>query len=382
MIRAAAKNYKSVAVVTDASMYGELIDRIENGTNDEAYRFECARRAFGHTAAYDARISNYLNGISGEEFPEKLTLTFEKKSPLRYGENPSQSAAFYVSKNKSAFGIESAEFLHGKELSYNNIGDAQAAVALIKEFNEPACAAIKHSSPCGAAIGETVYDAFLAAYECDPQSIFGGIVSFNRAVDARTASKMKELFLDVIIAPSYEEEALRILQKKKNLRLLALPGISQKPKGAFEFKSVGGGLLVQQTDKNEIESENFNVVTKITPSASQMKDLIFGMKVARHVKSNAIVVAKDGRTLGIGGGQVSRVWAAEAAIGHALSSLDGAVLASDALFPFPDVVELCAKAGVKAIIQPGGSKNDAASVEACDKRGIAMVFTGMRHFKH
>lgn len=386
MIRAAAKNYKSVAVVTDPAQYGELIEQLSRADQDadggEAYRFKLAVRAFNHTAAYDAYIAGYLNETIGDEYPDTLTLTFEKQSAMRYGENPSQSAAFYTRPGAAAQGIESARFLHGKELSYNNIGDTQGAIALIKEFNETACAAIKHASPCGVGTGATVFEAFTRAYECDPGSIFGGIIAFNREVDAATAQKMKELFLEVIVAPAYTEEALSILKTKKNLRLLELPDIAQKSTVRHEIKSAGGGLLMQQSDQTDIGAETRTVATVAAPTEEQMRDLIFAMKVVRHVKSNAIVVAKNGRTLGIGGGQVSRIWAAEAAINHAESSLEGAVLASDAFFPFPDVVDACAKAGITAIIQPGGSKNDGLSVEACDKYGIAMVLTGARHFKH
>lgn len=385
MIRAAAKNYKSVSVLTEPLQYEAFIQKLDEGSVDEAYRFTLAVKAFNHTAAYDAHIAGYLNKTAHITYPDKLTLTFEKHSAMRYGENPLQSAAFYIQPGEKACGIESARFLHGKELSYNNIGDTQGAIALIKEFNacgEITCAAIKHASPCGVGTGSTVYEAFMNAFECDPVSIFGGIISFNHEVDAPTAQKMKELFLEVIVAPSYTEEALQILKTKKNLRLLELPDISHKPTVQFEFKSAGGGFLLQESDITDIAAETHTVVTQSAPTDDEMRDLIFAMKVVRHVKSNAIVTAKNGRTLGIGGGQVSRIWAAETAIQHAVLPLEGAVLASDAYFPFPDVVEACAKAGIRAIIQPGGSKNDKLSIEACDRHGIAMVLTGARHFKH
>jgi phosphoribosylaminoimidazolecarboxamide formyltransferase/IMP cyclohydrolase len=380
MIRAAAKNYNTVAVVTDASQYNELIEKLENGGLDRDYRFRLAVKAFNHTAAYDAHVAAYLNKQTEDGFPEQLTLTFSKDTAMRYGENPHQQAAFYI--HKKIQGIESAKFLHGKELSYNNIGDANGALAVIREFtDEPACAAIKHGSPCGVGTGRSVFEAYKKAYECDPVSIFGGIISFNREVDAETANEMNKLFLEVIIAPAYSADALRILTKKKNLRLLELP-VNEPALSMPEYKSTGGGLLVQEIDNNDISEENHTVVTAVKPTEAQIKDMIFGMKVVKHVKSNAIVVVRDGQTLGIGGGQVSRVWAAEGAINHACTSLDGAVLASDAMFPFPDVVELAAKAGIKAIIQPGGSKNDNLSVEMCDQHGITMVLTGVRHFKH
>jgi phosphoribosylaminoimidazolecarboxamide formyltransferase/IMP cyclohydrolase len=380
MIRAAAKNYKSVVVVTDAAQYGELLGKIESGGMDEAYRFTLAVKAFNHTAAYDAHISKYLNAQINDGFPEQLTLTFTKHTAMRYGENPHQQAAFYT--HEKIQGIESAAFLHGKELSYNNIGDANGALALIREFTGgPACAAVKHGSPCGVGTGATVFEAYMKAYECDPLSIFGGIISFNCEVDADTAKKMNELFLEVIIAPSYSGDALRILKKKKNLRLLELPILGQ-PAAAYEYKSAGGGLLMQTADSNDIEAETRTLVTKAAPTEAQIRDMVFGMKVVKHVKSNAIVFVRDGMLLGVGGGQTSRIWAAEAAAGHALKPLEDAVLASDAMFPMPDTVELAARSGIKAIIQPGGSINDKLSVEVCDKHGIAMVLTGVRHFKH
>ncbi|MCL2708245.1 MAG: bifunctional phosphoribosylaminoimidazolecarboxamide formyltransferase/IMP cyclohydrolase [Defluviitaleaceae bacterium] len=382
MIRAAAKNYKSVIIVTDPSQYGELIERLSGDTADEAYRLGLSARAIGHTAAYDAHIAGYLNGAVNDEYPKKLTLAFEKKSGLRYGENPDQSAAFYVSAGGFAGGVESAVFLQGKELSFNNIADAQAAIELVGEFGETACAAIKHSSPCGAATGKSVLEAYEAARACDPQSIFGGIVAFNRPLDGPTAEKMTGEFLEVVIAPSFSDCALRHFKKKKSVRLLELADIGAKHSLRHAFKGVGGGMLIQGPDANDIGAEEWTVATKAAPTEEEKRDLVFAMKVARHVKSNAIVVARDGRTLGIGGGQVSRVWAAESAIGHALFPLTGAVLASDALLPFDDVVKLCANAGIKAIIQPGGSIKDSVSIKTCDENGIAMVFTGKRHFKH
>jgi phosphoribosylaminoimidazolecarboxamide formyltransferase/IMP cyclohydrolase len=382
MIRAAAKNYKSVAVVTDPAQYDELIGKLKSGGNDEAYRLTLATKAFNHTAAYDAHISGYLNGVTGDEYPQTLTFTYQKHSTMRYGENPNQSAAFYLQSGEKVQGIESAKFLHGKELSYNNISDAQAAINLAREFDEPVCAAIKHASPCGVGTGATVFEAHMRAYECDPESIFGGIICFNREVDEATATEMHKLFLEVIIAPSYSEKAYKILAKKKNLRLLTLPMEGVQTKAQYEFKSAGGGMLIQSADRTDIGKETHKLVTKAAPTAEQTKDMIFGMKVVRHVRSNAIVIVKDGRTLGIGGGQVRRSWAAEGSINHALFDLRGAVMASDALFPMPDCVELAAQAGIAAIIQPGGSINDNASIEACDKYGIAMVFTGERHFKH
>ena len=378
MIRAAAKNYKHVAVVTDPGDYAELVKRANDGALDEDYRFSLAAKAFRYTAAYDAHVSRYLSSVNKETFPEKLTLTFRKQSDMRYGENPHQNAAYYVGEDLG--GIENAEILHGKALSFNNIADAYAAAALVREFNEDcACVAVKHATPCGAAVGGSVLKVYNAVYDCDPISIFGGIVAFNREVDEPTAQRMYEIFLEVIIAPSFSPKALAVLSRKKNLRLLALPGLSN-PK--FEFKSVGGGMLIQETDANEISAEERSIVTDKSPAHDEMSDMIFAMKVVKHVKSNAIVVAKNGCLLGQGGGEVSRIWAAQAAISRAGNMTKGAVAASDALIPFPDVIEACAEAGITAVIQPGGSKNDQAAIDACNKHGMAMVLTGVRHFKH
>jgi len=384
MIRAAAKNHKYVTVVTNPAQYTELLERIANNTLDEEYRFRMAAQAFAYTAAYDAYIAEYLHQIAAPgTFPETLTITFDKHdTPMRYGENPHQQAAYYTWPQQKYGGIESAELLHGKPLSFNNIADAHAALALAKEFEaDPVCVAVKHGTPCGAAIGETILAAYTAAYDCDPESIFGGIVCFNREVDEATARKMHEIYLEVIIAPSFSPEALKVLTKKKNLRLLALISINEKTtKKILECKSAGGGLLLQEADSVDIATETHNIVTEKAPE--KLTDLIFAMKVVKHVKSNAIVVAKNGRTLGLGGGEVRRSWAAEAALGRAGEAAKGAVLASDALFPFADVVELCAAHGITEIIQPGGSINDQLSIDAANKHGIAMVFTGVRHFKH
>ena len=382
MIRAAAKNHKYVTVVTNPAEYSELIQRMIENTLDETYRFRLATQAFGYTAAYDAYIAEYLRNIAVPgTFPEALTITFDRHdTPMRYGENPHQQAAYYAWPQQKYNGIESAELLHGKPLSFNNIADAHAALALAKEFETPVCVAVKHATPCGVATGDTIFDAYTAAYACDPQSIFGGIVCVNREIDEATAQKMHDIFLEVIIAPSFSDEALKMLTKKKNLRLLALPEMAQKPPILWECKSVGGGLLVQESDAANIASETHTVVTEKAPQ--KLDDLLFAMRVVKHVKSNAIVVAKNGVTLGIGGGEVSRVWAAEAALARAGEAAKGAVLASDALFPFPDVVELCATAGVAEIIQPGGSIKDQLSIDAANNHDIAMVFTGVRHFKH
>ena len=381
MIRAAAKNHKYVTVVTDPAEYAELTERVNTGTVDEQYRFRMAALAFAYTAAYDAYIAEYLRRIAAPgQFPETLTLTFDKhETPMRYGENPHQQAAYYTWPQQPQGGIESAKLLHGKPLSYNNIADAHATLAVTREFDEPVCVAVKHGTPCGVAVGDTVLEAYTAAFDCDPESIFGGIICINREIDEATAAKMKDVFLEVIIAPSYSAAALKILTKRKNLRLLELP-YAKHTTAPMECKSVGGGLLIQESDSTNISEEPHTVVTKKAPT--NMSDLIFAMKVVKHVKSNAIVVAKNGRTLGLGGGEVRRSWAAEAALARAGDLAKGAVLASDALFPFADVVELCAKYGIAEIIQPGGSLKDQLSIDVANEHGIAMVFTGARHFKH
>ena len=384
MIRAAAKNHQYITVVTNPDSYEELSQRIAEDTLDETYRFQLAAQAFAYTAAYDAYIAEYLRHIAAPDtFPETLTITFDKhQTPMRYGENPHQQAAYYTWPLQKYNGIEEATLLHGKPLSFNNIADAHAALALAREFTTDAvCVAVKHATPCGVAIGDTPLAAYTAAHDCDPQSIFGGIICMNQEIDLATAEKMQEIFLEVIIAPSFSPEALKVLTKKKNLRLLALATLTQPPPATLlECKSVGGGLLIQTADTPSIDAESHTVVT--TKAPTKMADLIFAMKVVKHIKSNAIVVVKDGCTVGIGGGEVSRIWAAEAAVARAGTKAQGAVLASDALFPFPDVVELCAASGIHEIIQPGGSINDKLSIEAADKHGIAMVFTQTRHFKH
>jgi len=382
MIRAAAKNHKYVSIITDPAQYPALLENIKNNMIDENYRFNLALAAFSYTAAYDAYIAEYLRNISAPDaFPQALTITLDKhETPMRYGENPHQQAAYYAWPQSPYSGIEKAELLHGKPLSFNNIADAHAALQVAKEFpNEPVCVAVKHATPCGVAVGKNAFDAYTLAHDCDPQSIFGGIICTNSEIDEVAAKKMHETFLEVIIAPSFTAEALQVLTKKKNLRLLAQPNINKKASG-LECKSVGGGILFQQPDDINIADETHKTVTETT--SRQTADLIFAMKVVKHVKSNAIVVAKNGCTLGLGGGEVSRIWAAEAALVRAGKNAKGAVLASDALFPFPDVVELCAAAGITEIIQPGGSKNDQLSIDAANKHGIAMVFTDVRHFKH
>ncbi|TZE82546.1 bifunctional phosphoribosylaminoimidazolecarboxamide formyltransferase/IMP cyclohydrolase [Calorimonas adulescens] len=379
MIRAAAKNFKDVIVLTDPTDYNWVTDDIKKGGISLEKRMYLARKAFALTAYYDSLIADYFRGLTGEKYTERLTLAYDLKQNLRYGENPHQTAAFYEKPIKTGASITSSEILWGKELSYNNIGDAEAAMKAVMEFDEPACVALKHQNPCGAGIGVDLMEAYTKAYEADPVSIFGGIVAFNRTVTLDVAEKLGELFLEVVIAPDYEDEALKKLKEKKNLRIIKTETMVDRG-DSIEFKSVRDGLLIQDED-NGLYS-NIQVVTKASPTDEELKDLLFAWKVVKHIKSNGIVLAKGGQTTGIGPGQVSRIWAAENAIRQAGDRAKGSVMASDAFFPFSDVVEEAAKAGIKAIIQPGGSIRDESSIDACDRYGISMVFTGMRHFKH
>ncbi len=387
MLRAAAKNWQDVAVIVDPVDYDTVTSELEaNGEVSKDTKLKLSYKVFEHTAAYDTLISGYLRKESGMPcFPEKLSLTYEKVSEMRYGENPHQAAAFYREVGKGFEGtLAAAEQLNGKELSYNNINDANGALDTIKEFGDDiCCVALKHANPCGVGIGESVYEAYMRAYEADPVSIFGGIVAFNRTVDSKTAQKLAELFLEIIIAPEYDAEALQILCTKKNLRVLRLPEIA-KPnrKEMFDMKKVAGGLLVQELNTEMYDDADVKVVTEKAPTAEQLRDMKFAMKVVKHTKSNGIALAKDGATVGIGPGQTNRITALELAIKYGGEKVPGSVMASDAFFPFADCVEAAHKAGITAIIQPGGSIRDQESIDACNKYGIAMVFTGKRHFKH
>lgn len=385
MIRAAAKNYQDVAVVVDPADYQKVIDEYKaNGEVSKETKFELAYKVFEHTASYDTLISTYLRKQIGKElFPKNLSLTYEKVQDMRYGENPHQLGVFYKETGKVEGTLAAAKQLHGKELSYNNINDANGALELVKEFDEPTVVASKHANPCGVGSGEDIYQAYMRAYEGDPVSIFGGIIAANREIDAKTAEEMSKIFLEIIIAPSFSSEALEILSRKKNIRLLELPTISKKMSiNDFDMKRVMGGLLVQQRDVELYDEENWKVVTDKAPTAQEIEDMKFAWKVVKHTKSNGIAVAKDNMSLGQGPGQTNRVMAARIALDYAGERAKGAVLASDAFFPFPDCVEEAAKAGITAIIQPGGSVNDQLSIDECNKHGIAMVFVGMRHFKH
>lgn len=371
MLRSAAKNYKDVLVITDVNDYDEIMNQIEaNDDVDHTTRRKMAGKVFNLTSAYDAAISNFL---LEEEYPEYLAVSYKKQASLRYGENPHQTAAYYTDAKGSGV-MNNIIQLHGKELSYNNIKDMDIAWKVVWEFDEIACCGLKHNSPCGVAVADSVCEAYKKAFECDPISIFGGIVAFNRKVDKPTAEELNKLFCEIVVAPDFDEEALEVLKKKKNLRIIKC---DVKPEDKVEMVKIDGGILVQSADDKLYE--DIKVATEKAPTEQEMKDLIFGMKVCKYVKSNAIVVVKDGMAKGIGAGQVNRIWATTEALDRAG---DGVVLASDAFFPFRDCVDEAAKYNIKAIIQPGGSMRDKESIEACNEHDIAMVFTGIRHFKH
>lgn len=382
MLRASAKNHQYVTVVVDPVDYKQVIEELKaDGKTTLETRRKLAAKVFRHTAAYDALIAEYMTELAQEETPEKLTVTYELKQSLRYGENPHQKAAFYKKPLGSTFSIANAEQLHGKELSYNNINDADAALQIVKEFSEPAAVAVKHMNPCGIGTGTNSFTAFEKAFAADPVSIFGGIIAFNSEVDAETAGKLYGIFLEIIIAPSFTEEALSILKAKKNLRLLTVPfTFAKKPE--MKLTTIEGGLLAQEQDTFTLENATIKVATKRQPTEQEWKALKLGWKVVKHVKSNAIVVTEEDMTIGIGAGQMNRVGAAEIALKQAGEKAAGAALASDAFFPMDDTVEAAAKAGITAIIQPGGSIRDEDSIKKADEYGIAMVFTGVRHFKH
>lgn len=382
MLRASAKNHAYVTVIVDAADYGQVLEELQTeGQTTLETRRRLAAKVFRHTAAYDALISGYLTDLADEQFPEQVTFTYELKQPLRYGENPHQQAAFYSRPLGSDFSIASAQQLHGKELSYNNIQDANAAIQIVKEFQQPAAVAVKHMNPCGVGIGETIAEAFNKAYEADPVSIFGGIIALNREVDVETAEKLSGIFLEIIIAPSFTEEAIDLLTKKKNIRLLTIP-FEQHKQEAWNTVSVEGGLLMQQPDAYGFDDAEIRVATDREPTEAEWEAMKLGWAVVKHVKSNAIVVSDAQRTLGVGAGQMNRVGAAGIALTQAGERAKGAALASDAFFPMDDTVEAAAKAGITAIIQPGGSVKDADSIKKANEYGIAMVFTGVRHFKH
>lgn len=382
MLRSASKNYRYIPVICDPADYEKVLGEIENnGETSLETREHLAAKVFRHTARYDAMIADYLTKKTGESFPESLTITFDKVQDLRYGENPHQKAAFYKGM-KPAYSLANAKQLHGKELSYNNIQDGNAAIEVLKDFEgQKAAVGLKHMNPCGVGIGETINEAWDKAYDADPVSIFGGIVALNDAVDAELAEKLSKIFLEIIIAPAFSEEALEILTRKKNIRLLELD-TTLEPNNTLKYTNVSDGLLVQDMDTRRIDETDLQCVTNRKPTPEEIRQLLFGWKIVKHVKSNAIVLVKDDQTIGVGAGQMNRVGAAKIAIEQAGEKAAGSVMASDAFFPMPDTVEAAAAAGVTAIIQPGGSIKDQLSIDECNKHGIAMVFTGVRHFKH
>ena len=382
MLRSASKNYKFIPVLCDPSDYDAVVKELrENGETSLTTREYLAAKVFRHTASYDTMIASYLTERTGEKYPEKFTITFDKVQELRYGENPHQSAAFYKGMNPQ-YSLANAKQLHGKELSYNNIQDGNAAIEILKDFEgQPAVVGLKHMNPCGVGIGKTIEEAWDKAYEADPVSIFCGIVAFNEPIHASVAEKLSKIFLEIIIAPAFDEDAFEILSKKKNIRLMQLD-TSLEVNAKYKVTNVNDGLLVQDIDDHKITAEDLRCVTNRKPTEEELEQLLFAWKVVKHVKSNAIVLVKDNMTIGVGAGQMNRVGAAKIAIEQAGEKAKGSIMSSDAFFPMPDTVEEAVKAGVTAIIQPGGSIKDQLSIDVCNEHGIAMVYTGVRHFKH
>ena len=389
MLRSAAKNWESVTVVCNPSDYSTIISEIKaTGNTTRETRLALSAKAYTHTAEYDMAIATYMRAQAG--LNEKLFLEYDLKQSLRYGENPHQQAKFYSSAEVEPFSLATAEQLGGKELSYNNIQDANATLNIAREFDEPFCVGVKHMNPCGSAVGKTIAEAWRKAYEADKTSIFGGIVAANREIDLETAQMLKPIFLEIVMAPSFAPDALELLQTKKNLRILKVD-MTRDDKVRSQYVSMNGGMLVQDRDSSIVPVSAGQCVTEAKPTESQLADLDFAWKIVKHVKSNAIVVAKDGMTYGVGAGQMNRVGSAEIALKQAAATLkeegrdinaEGLVLASDGFFPFNDVVALAAEYGIKAIVQPGGSIRDEDSVKLANEKGITMLFTGERHFKH
>jgi phosphoribosylaminoimidazolecarboxamide formyltransferase/IMP cyclohydrolase len=393
MLRSAAKNFESVTVVTDPGDFARVLKELESaGETTLETRLELARKVFATTSRYDGMISMELERLGAAAghvalqappvLPERVHISLRKQQELRYGENPHQGAALYVPAGHAPEGLAAAKQLQGKELSYNNFVDLEAARSLAAEFQNPAAVIIKHNNPCGTAEQETLRDAYLKALACDPVSAFGGVLAFNRVVDAATAEEVAKLFVECIAAPGFADRAKEIFAAKKNLRLLELPAGGLEPERGLQLKRILGGMLVQQPDLGELNDQELRTVTKRAPTADEMQAMRFAWKVAKHVKSNAIVFSKGGATVGVGAGQMSRVDSVKIAVMKAQVPLTGSVVASDAFFPFPDGVEEAAKAGATAVIQPGGSMRDAEVIAAADRLGLAMVFTGMRHFLH
>lgn len=382
MLRSAAKNFRDVTVVCDPDDYDKIISEIrETGNTLPQTRLELSAKAYTHTAEYDSHIAAYMRKAAG--LNEKLFLTFDLAQGLRYGENPHQQASFYRASQEVPYSVAFARQLGGKELSYNNIQDANAALSIVREFDKPFCVGLKHMNPCGAAEGEDLAQAWGKAYEADKVSIYGGIVAMNRPLTGEVAAMMKPIFLEIVMAPSFTAEALEVLASKKNLRLLEV-NMERRDEVYKQYVGVTGGLLVQDADTRTVEITDAMTVTERHPSESELKDLNFGWRIVKHVKSNAIVVVKDGATLGVGAGQMNRVGSAHIALeqAKAAGATEGLVLASDGFLPFDDTVELASRYGVAAIVQPGGSIRDEDAIRKANEKGIAMLFTGMRHFKH
>ena len=392
MLRAAAKNHAWVTVVVDAGDYAAVLAELRAGrTVAPCTRFRLAAKAFEHTARYDGAIASYLGARDGSDssapaFPRTLNLRYAKTQEMRYGENPHQRAAFYVEREATEAGVSTARQHQGKALSFNNVADTDAALECVRSFEEPACVIVKHANPCGVAVGERLRDAYDRAFRTDPTSAFGGIIAFNRSLDAETAAAIVERqFVEVVAAPRIEASALASLSRKANIRVLECGELRTTPRTAFDLKRVTGGLLVQDRDAGTVTASDLEVVTRRTPTDAEMRDLLFAWKVVKFVKSNAIVYCRDGMTIGIGAGQMSRVYSARIAGIKALDEgleVSGSVLASDAFFPFRDGIDAAAEAGVSAVIEPGGSMRDREVIAAADEHRMAMVFTRMRHFRH
>ncbi len=384
MLRAAAKNHAYLAVVVNPERYQSLLEELKkNGVLSDETRFSLAAETFSHTAGYDAAIATYFNFLphSGVDlYPEQMNLSFNKVQSLRYGENPQQKAAFYATSGLRG-GLAAARQMQGKELSFNNLNDLNAAWDLVLEFDIPTAVAVKHANPCGVGSASGLYEAYKRAFEADPVSIFGGVLALNRPVDEETAREMSKIFLEVIAAPEFTSEAIAVLEQKKNIRLLEID-LSRDQRDRFDLKKIAGGILIQTNDLKSVDVAGGKVVTKRAPDEKEWTALSFAQRVVKHVRSNAIVVADGKMTHGIGAGQMSRIGAARIALNQAGEKAKGAVLGSDAFFPFPDTVEEAAKAGITAIVQPGGSQKDQESIDFCNRHGLAMVFTGRRYFKH
>jgi phosphoribosylaminoimidazolecarboxamide formyltransferase / IMP cyclohydrolase len=391
MLRAAAKNHESVSVVVDPTDYAMLLEELEanGGCTTLALRSHLAAKAFAHTARYDTMVASYLadrHPVETQRFPTTLPLVFDKVQDLRYGENPHQDAAFYRNPVPRGASIATATILQGKDLSFNNIADADAAIECVRQFAEPACVIVKHANPCGVAVAASPLEAYDRAYRTDPTSAFGGIIAFNRELDAITAAAIIDRqFVEVLAAPAVSADAVKALAARPNVRVLVLGDLSRAPAGELEYRSVTGGLLTQTRDTGSVEASDLKVVTRRKPTQSELNDLLFAWRVCKFVKSNAIVFARDRSTIGIGAGQMSRVYSTRVAAMKAADErleVEGSVMASDAFFPFRDGLDVAVEYGIRAVIQPGGSRNDAEVIAAADEHGIAMVFTGMRHFRH